>query len=312
VWLNAVGSDLEVGCLSVGDRINDLVNYEMWMSTNNNYDATHYWVEAGMTAGTLYSAPGQPRGFLWFWADSRPGGGYSEHNLGNASVGTYTNVSFYWVSGTGNWDVYLGGNYVGTSTNNGAYAGGSQNGLEVTTANTTDIGNTANWQYQSPQGTWYWVTGEQFINTNTSGLLSGYANNQAVHAQTASCSSPYTTTTTPATPQPVTSATLKAVAERFATVAGDVHPSTIRYVKTTRQAANKLVGTKVNADQPVYMIQMTGTFAVPAAKVPTGGSAPKGTTLTVTVDAATGQVDDWGIDSTMHNLSALGTVAALS
>jgi hypothetical protein len=118
--INGISGDLVVNCLGV-DQYTDFVNYETWLDTNLNADPVGtYWVEEGAKFGI--GVTGADEGFQWFWADNRPGGGYWEHYEGGAALNQFTNVSFDWVSGTGKWDVYLGGSYKGESVNNGAWA----------------------------------------------------------------------------------------------------------------------------------------------------------------------------------------------
>ncbi|MFE0463831.1 hypothetical protein ACFW1A_31710 [Kitasatospora sp. NPDC058965] len=309
VWMDAIGTDLEVDCLSVGNRSTDFADYEMWMTTNNNYDAYDFWVEEGMTAGTLYAAPGAPQGFVWYWADSRPnGGGYNEHYVRDASTGNYTNVSFYFVQGTGDWNVFLGGSQIGTSAGVGAYAGSAANGVEVTTRDTTIVGNSANWQYRQ-NNVWNWAPAAW---QNTSGnLLSGWTNGPSVHAQTNSCSSHNLAPQSAPAPQAATPQRLSEIATQFAALAGDTHATNRRYVKTTRKAANALNGAQVAADGQSYLIQLDGKFTVPSAKTPKGQNAPTGTELSITVDAATGRVTDWGVSASSSGLEKLGAVSQL-
>ena len=153
VPINAISGNLVVNCLGV-DQYTDFVNYETWLDTNLNVDPVGaYWVEEGAKYGI--GVTGADEGFQWFWADNRPGGGYYEHYLGGASLNQFTNVSFYWDSGTGNWYVYLAGNYVGESVNNGAWAGGSDTGIEATTASATFEGWTQYWEYADPSWNWH-------------------------------------------------------------------------------------------------------------------------------------------------------------
>jgi hypothetical protein len=305
--MDAIGTDLEVDCLSVQNRNTDFADYEMWMTTNNNTDPYDYWVEEGMTAGTLYSAPGQPQGFVWYWADSRPNGGYAEHYIRDASTGTFTNASFYFVPGTGNWNVFLGGSQVGTSSGVGAYAGGAGNGIEVTTRDTTIVGNSVNWQYRENN---VWNTAPNTWQNTSGNLLSGWASGGSVHAQTNSCTShnlvPQSSPAQPATPQ-----SLSQIADKFAAVAGDPNAVNRRYVKTTRKAANAASGTTVSADGQAYLIQLDGKFTVPSAKVAKGSVAPTGNSLSITVDASTGRVTDWAVGNSSANLRTLGAVAQL-
>ena len=68
IWMNAVGTDLLVSCLSVPDPGSDFATYEMWMGTNDN-GAANTWVEEGMNDGV--GVDGVNHGFSWFWADMR-------------------------------------------------------------------------------------------------------------------------------------------------------------------------------------------------------------------------------------------------
>jgi hypothetical protein len=91
-------------------------------------------------------------------------------------------------------------------------------------------------------------------------------------------------------------------------------PTDISVVKTTRGQAVALTGAgnSVRTDEPSYVVQMTGNFVGRKAKVPAGQAAPRGSALTVTIDAATGTVSDWSIGDSRQNLSLLGTVSTVS
>lgn len=53
------------------------------------------------------------------------------------------------------------------------------------------------------------------------------------------------------------------------------------------------------------MIKMTGHFTAMNAMLAAKGRVPTGTTMTLTVSAATGQVTDWGILSPAGHATAL-------
>ena len=104
-YASAVGLDLEVDCLAVANDSTEGATWELWLSTNdtdpNSTTESPYWLEGGYLAG---SATGNT-GFQYFWADSRPGGGYNAHFAGWATAYQYENLTFTWQGGS-NWNVY--------------------------------------------------------------------------------------------------------------------------------------------------------------------------------------------------------------
>jgi hypothetical protein len=83
-------------------------------------------------------------------------------------------------------------------------------------------------------------------------------------------------------------------------------------VLTTRQAAvTATSGDLVNSDEPSYLVQLQGNFTALGASVPPGAKLPTGTFLTFIV-ASTGRVTVWGVSNRKADLSALGSVIALS
>ena len=101
-----------------------------------------------------------------------------------------------------------------------------------------------------------------------------------------------------------------AVAQRIAAIAGDGHPSSAEFVYTTRQAAVGLDGETVDSDPPVYLVVLHGNFVYKYARGP--GPPPRGTVLTVTIDAATGDSLDLGLGNGPVAASRLGTVRPLA
>jgi hypothetical protein len=312
IWLNAIGTDLYVTCLSVADRNTDFANYEMWMSTNDNDSPYYaYWVEEGMKTGI--GVAGQNEGFTWFWADNRPnGGGYNEHYLSGASVNTWTNVSFYWLGGS-NWDVEQAGHVVGESTNNGAFAGGGDTGAEVTTQDATVVGQSRNWQYADPSWDWHpsptaWLTeSNNWLNISGENESPGsftyvWNNGSCGNARSSSARSFAASPLTPASAP----AALRAIALRAARVNGDDNPASIEYVATTRHRAQALLGQKMPENNASYFIQVRGNFTGHYASVPRGAKLPTGNVMTLTVSAATGQVTDASLSNSPVNLASLG------
>lgn len=302
-YVNALGANIAVDCLHVGNRATDFINFEMWLTT----DAGN-WVEEGMTAGTLWASPGQEQGFIWYWADMRRQlNSYSEHYIGNASTGTYSNVAFYGEGG-GNWGVYRNGTKIGTSLGMGQVASGGQLGAESTSRDVTVNGNANSWGFYGYDNNWHLVSGEAFYN-NSQGLMTGYANGQYVHAQTPSCSGLTSTGTFQApTADP---AGLAATARKAALATGEDNPYDVRVVRSNRKAANAMVGSDTAGDQAVHVIQQRGSFTSPGGRAPVGHQAPTGNVLTTTIDAVTGQLLDLTITSEAPDLNTLGTVTTL-
>jgi hypothetical protein len=324
VPINAISGNLVVNCLGV-DQTTDFVNYETWLDTNLNVDPVGaYWVEEGAKLGI--GVTGADEGFQWFWADNRPnGGGYYEHYLGDASLNQFTNVSFYWVSGTGNWDVYLGGNYVGESVNNGAFAGGSDTGIEATTASATFEGWTQYWQYANPSWDWNNVSvagvGEAVYGPlDVDGYIYGASPGDdpvqigegSNECADGTLSNATMRAASSAATHPTTPAGLRALALRAGEVNGDNAPRQMQYVSTTRSQIAALTGDRPGANAPVYVIQMQGHFNGAFASVPRGDARPSGTTMIIVVNAQTGQVTDAGITSKVANLSAFGSTVQIS
>ncbi|MET9264586.1 hypothetical protein [Amycolatopsis sp. NPDC004079] len=106
-------------------------------------------------------------------------------------------------------------------------------------------------------------------------------------------------------------ADLLATAKKVA-AANDVdHPVDILCVKTDRYSLSPVDGTRPQANDPVYLIQMTGNFVAYAAKIPPGSKAPRGNALTVTVDANSGQLLGWSVLLEPHDLAKFGEVSSL-
>lgn len=310
---NAAGTDLEVNCLSVANRSTDFADWEMWYMTNTPQVSYDTWVEEGMTAGTLQ---GGYVGFMWFWADQRPNGTYYEHYIKNATVGNYTNVSVYY-AGSNNDNVYLGGSLIGTSTGNGTGGLWANAGAEVTTSATTVQGNANNFQYRNSSG-WHWAVPKPWDSTNGSGLWAISASGANLYVSTG-CGAAAVAKPQLASPLPAGGAPLQQrlidVGRYIAALTHESSPTAITMVQTTRQkAVGALSGDLVNSDQGVYVMTLNGSFSTfrhPPGHKP--GLAPAGSTLTVVVDPATGQVTDWGISNSGSSvLRNLGAVTVLS
>ncbi|WP_158895288.1 hypothetical protein [Amycolatopsis anabasis] len=310
LWMNAVGSDLGVGCLHVDDRETEFANWEMWLLTNLNNPALDTWVEVGMTAGKLHFSPGQEKGFLWYWADQRPGLPYREAYIKPARTLDRENVTFNWVPNSPNWEIHQDGDLVGVSENNGAWGGQVDNGLEVTTPGARIAAGSINFQYQDTNNVWHPADTELY--NDRPDLFSIFTNGRVITAATHKpCNDETVTMPTDNKATPPTPSMLLETATRLAAANGEEHPANIQYVATDRQALTSIDGTRPKSNDPVYLVQMTGNFVGYAASVPRGSKPPKGNVLTATVDANTGQMLSWSILLTPHDLSQFGTAATL-
>ncbi|MBB1159398.1 hypothetical protein [Amycolatopsis dendrobii] len=310
LWMNGVGSDLTVGCLHVDNRDAEFANWEQWLLTNLNNPKLDTWVEAGMTAGTLYSSPGREKGFLWCWADQRPGVPYREFYIKSAHELASENVTFRWVPGSPNWEIRQNGNLVGISEGNGAFGGQADNVLEVTVPSARVFANSSKFQYQDTGNQWHPAQAE-LVNDRPD-LFLMYTNGQNITGATRKpCVDKTEKMSAESNVTPPTSADLLGVAKRLAAANGESSPADIRYVKTDRNALKYIDGTQPKANDPVYLIQMTGNFVGYAAKIPRGSNAPRGNVLTVTVDAKSGHMLGWSILVEPHDLATFGVVSAL-
>jgi hypothetical protein len=134
------------------------VTNEIWDSSSNNA----YWIEDGLTSG-----PGS-NGYNyrnWFWADSRPGGGYHEHypSISGAGSGTYSVEIYY--EGNNSWGITAGDSptYVGTSANQPVSStdhviGGTEY-MASSNSGIRDIGHISSLEFQGLNNHWYFFGG---------------------------------------------------------------------------------------------------------------------------------------------------------
>lgn len=111
-------------------------------------------------------------------------------------------------------------------------------------------------------------------------------------------------------PPPPTSSELTAIqgiALGAATSDGDPNPTNVVLVPTLRSQAELIdAGTPTNSDQAVYFVVMHGTFTAAGVPAPPGAAAPTGTVITLTIDAATNRVLDFGIEDSPPNVDRMG------
>jgi hypothetical protein len=116
-------------CLYSPNTSSNFTTEEMWQGTDSD-PYGDYWVETG-------GAYGYPKGDsrYWFWADERPGYGYSEHDLSSPAADletVYSTLLAY--EGSDSWNVYVNGSEVGHSVDNPPYGYYLSAGTEITAA----------------------------------------------------------------------------------------------------------------------------------------------------------------------------------
>src|SRR5579863_8202647 len=109
---------------------------------------------------------------------------------------------------------------------------------------------------------------------------------------------------------PSVRARLRALALQASSANGVPSPKTmIAVYALDHQAAEKIIsGDIVNDHVPVYVIEVTGgPFTDTNASVPPGAPPPQGNALTLTVDAQTYQVTDFGITLNVPDLTPISS-----
>jgi hypothetical protein len=281
----------------------------LWLSTNANMNPPYSWIEIGMISGTLRDGT---QGFMWFWGEQDGSGIFGNHFIGWAATGRSDNASIYY-EGSGLWTLFKGGHNIWSLTGNGNAGWDVQTGAEVTTTAMTDNGTSNNFQYRDSRG-WHWVPANPYITPNAYGLFAFGANTGYFNVSTG-CGGKRTgqpAAAPPAAPIPSSPAgaarALAAIAQRAAAASHQPAPARISYVKTTRRRAEQFLShATVNDNQAVYVVELTGHFT--HSGPPRSGAQPAGRTMTLTVDAATGQVTDTTISPARSiPLAGLGAV----
>ena len=88
-------------------------------------------------------------------------------------------------------------------------------------------------------------------------------------------------------------------------------PTTAQAVLTTRSQAEQAAGEGVPDPQPVYLVQIPGSFVLSGASRPAGVPPLGGTYLTFTVDPTLNSVLDLGLSDRPLDLAQLGPVIVL-
>jgi hypothetical protein len=134
-----VQAQIDSTCLHVTDDGN-FANQEIWDADSTD----SYWEEVGITSGSLGTYTADK---TWFWADSRPNGGYNAHfpSVDPASSNVnYTVLITY--DGDEQWSIWGGNSYtlLGASTGQSATISQPIAGTEYTSyagSDTQDAGN---------------------------------------------------------------------------------------------------------------------------------------------------------------------------
>jgi hypothetical protein len=312
IYFSSAGADLTAYCLGFSEGLkDDFVNYQTRVYTNGGI-ASGTWVEEGIRNGSVYDINDNPitTGIQWFWAEAMPSG-YLEHFITYGTIGSTRNVAFYY-AGSGDWDIYHAGVYIGTSAV-GAYANVVETGMESTTYMGRVAGISRNFNYGDGLGHTTYITpvGDQDSGTWLY-LAKGYVN-----AGMGSCPNTpaASAAAAPTTARPMTATTyrqtLSDITRAWASASGEPKPSRTSFIKTTRQQANRAMGSKIADDADVYLIQVSGKFVAHQAKVPSRDALPTGSSMILTVDASTGQVLDWGVTTSPRDISSLGSASSL-
>jgi hypothetical protein len=104
-------------------------------------------------------------------------------------------------------------------------------------------------------------------------------------------------------------ARVQRVALRAAAGAGDRRPTSIAYTEGTRDAANRIAGGDiVPGSQRSYLVAIRGRFVLRGVSRPMGARPPRGTVLTLVLDARIWQVTDIGLSNRYPRLGRLGAV----
>lgn len=303
--IDAVGVDLWTDCLHLDTPIGDFATHEMWMSTETA--TTSRWIEGGYIRGGPIAGGDPETWFRWFWGEY-DGSVYYSHFVQWATVNQWKNISFYHQSSTNTWKVYIGGTIVGTTVQQADWGKRVEVGAETTEPQVYSHGKSRNLQWHAPIG-WTWATPHSTGATTGVYSVSGSGTSMEQTSLQNMCS-PAPLAAKEAAPSAPSTADVKKTALAVAGQYGETSPTGLEMVATTRKAAQRAVGAgdKMASDQKTYLVQMKGSFV---GRAPKGAKLPRGSAMTVTVDAETGAVTDLSIGGGRQDLAKLGTVKAL-
>lgn len=300
------GLDLWTDCLHLNTPASYFATHEVWLVT-----ATTVW-EAGYIKGFIDDIDNPSTFFRYFWGEYQRGvsGSYHAHYISLAQVNTWKNVTGR-TNASGGWNIFLGGTQVGTTTYTYPTTGQViQVGGETTDPYVYSHGKGRYLQKRSTStGVWSWASLDS-IETDYADVYTTTASGTDMEQTSVNnMCAPAPAKQAPASAKVPTADNVRAQGLAFAKFNGDATPTSIKAVETTRKRVAGNAG--VSSDQPVVTIQMHGTFVGNLASVANGDKAPKGNTLTVTLDKTTGEITDWSIGSQPQDLKTLGAVKAL-
>jgi hypothetical protein len=100
-------------------------------------------------------------------------------------------------------------------------------------------------------------------------------------------------------PDPLAIAAMRNAALQMALLNGEVRPFGAEAWSTTRQMAVSVASDdRVDTDQSCFVVELSGHFTAYLASTPGGAPPPTGRTMTLTFDAQTLELTDWGVRDT--------------
>lgn len=306
--IDSVGLELWTDCLHLLTPLTDMATHEVWMFTNASPPGIT-WIEGGYIRGIVAGGDSQTF-FRWFWAEYT-GSTYYSHFIQWASVAQWNNLTFARL-GTNKWGIYiggLGGTLTGETAQTATLGTHVQVGAETTEPKVYSHGKSRYLLWHAP-GLPYWSAPSSGTPLVTSGVYSvSQSSNTMEQTSLQNMCTPSPAALAKPSVKVPTDKDLKALAEKIATASGETAPTDIKVVPSTRGAAQRQIGGgKVDSDQAVQVIQMSGSFV---GRAPKGAKIPRGTTMTITVDAKTGEVTDTSLGTQRTDLAKLGAVKPL-
>jgi hypothetical protein len=156
---NGMSASIYFTCLA-SPTSSDWVTDEMWDITGTGA----YWVEAGVIDGFGPPNSSGIHSRAWFWADNRPGDGFTVHfpGLSIAHRGTVYPASINY-AGSNTWSIWGGDSYVsmGLSTSQPNNSLAEEAGTEFSDAHgLRDSGSVSNLLWENRSGHWHsWGSG---------------------------------------------------------------------------------------------------------------------------------------------------------
>lgn len=254
----------------------------------------------------------------FFWGDLRPGTDYFAHFSKVASLGTAYQDEIHYVSPE-TWDISVGPDE-GKSTKNPLAPTLIRTGTETTSTTAIACSEQYNLEWESTESLWHsgwtdaeegaqlqqdeppyaeWVNTDHWLRDRSSGIECFEKFSPATSAASGNT----------AGIQSLGTAELSEIAREFAASMGDSTPISSEYLTgDRRQVVLALSGDEVEDSGNVDAIILRGQFVDHLAPRPPGVTAPSGTVLTLVINAATGEMNDFGIQSNVPNVKEFGPV----